>query len=127
MIRINTYEDIENQRKGNKLSETFLNELERYFKDIVESLTDDADAWRTYDLKAEGPIWILEPDTDNPENLPDLGSLYEAPIEFTSVVKLTREEYFRTILVLDNEYCLVVFSEIGGFPKLDELLQNYLA
>ena len=126
MIRINTYEDIEKLRQRKELSEELLDELEQYFKEVVESLTDDNKAWKAHDLSAEGPFWILEPGVDDPENLTNFGSLLEAPIEFTSLVRLTDTDYFRAVLVLDNEYCLVVFSEVGRFGELDNHLTQYL-
>lgn len=133
MITIRTIGDIRRLREESLLQEEFIAELERDFKEITGSLTGREDAWETHDLEEDGPILMLQPGVDDPGDLGEYGltrecgSLYEAPIEFTSLVRLSAMELFRTVLVLNNSFCLVIYSEAGKFgPELDDLLREHL-
>ena len=133
MLEIKTIEDILRNRTEKLLPIALATELERYFRELAESLTGRQDTWETHDLKEDGPILVMQPGVDDPKDLGaygmtrEFGGLYEAPIEFTSMVKLDGMELFKTILVLNNSFCLAIYSEVSKFgPKFDEHLRGYL-
>ena len=133
MLKIKTIEDIRRIRTEKLLPEALAAELERYFKELCESLSGEEDAWSTCDLEEDGPILVMQPGVDDPRNMglygltQECGGLYDAPIEFTSMVKLDGMELFKTILVLNNSFCLAIYSEVGKFgPEFDKHLRGYL-
>lgn len=108
-------------------------EIEHYFKDLSESLTGEKDGWQTCNLGLEGPILVFEPGTDDHSKLGDYGLAWEChgdfwlPIEFTSLIKLQSMELFKTLIVLDNSFCLTIYSQVGQFGQaFDDFLSEHL-
>jgi len=134
VLKIRTIGDIERIRREGQLPAAVIDELERHFKELTWGLTGEEDAWETYDLATDGPILVLQPGIDDPCDLGvygmtrEVGGLFGTPIEFTDTVKVGDTEFFRIVLVLDNSFCLSIFSEAGRFgPELDEHLREHLA
>lgn len=134
MLTIKTMADIHSICEKGQLPKVFVNELEQYFKDLAEHLTGEKEAWETFNLQMDGPILILQPGMDDPGDLgayglnKDNGGLYEAPIEFTDLIELGGISLFKTVLLLDNEYCLTIFCEVGKFGReFDDYLLEHMA
>lgn len=74
-----------------KLHPILTDELERYFRETVELLAGDKEAWIDYDLTEDGPFLVLQPEIDNLYNLGDYGltqeygGLLSATPEFASM------------------------------------------
>ncbi len=134
MLTIKTIEDIHRIRVKGQLPEVFVAELEQYFKDLAEHLTGEKDTWPTFNLQLDCPILALQPGVDDPGNLgaygmtKDYDGIYGAPIEFTDLLDLEGISLFKTVLVLDNDYCLTIFSEVGRFGReFDDYLLEHMA
>jgi len=129
MLKIKTIKDIKRIRKQELLPLVLVEELERYFKEICHSITGDDEVWKTCSIAKHGPILILEQGKDDPNNITEhsIGSIFDAPIEFTNKITLDGMELFQTVLVLNNSFCLVIYIEKAKFGnELDEYLSQYL-
>ena len=133
MLTIKTIQDIRRIQNERLLPEEMFLEIEQYFKDLVESLTGEPDGWQTYNLELDGPILVLEPGADDLSKFANHGLTWESngapwlPIEFTSIVKLQGMELFKTLIVLDNSFCLTIYSQVGQFGQaFDDFLVEHL-
>jgi hypothetical protein len=132
LLCIRTKEEIRRVREGRLLPVAFCEELETYFKEVVENLTGDAEAWATYDLSGDGPLFVLQPGVDNPADLgaaglpKEFGGLFGAPIEHACLLKLGDLQVFRVLVVANNEYAIEIYAQVGGFgEKLDRHLRRH--
>lgn len=132
MLTIKTLRDIHRIRKENLLPQAVMDEIEQYFRDLTENLTGEEDAYLTYNLEMDGPILVLQANIDDPYDLPcygmtkEYGGLFSVPIEFTSRVKIGNTDWFKTYILLDNDFCLILYSEVGRFgEEFDQYLSDY--
>lgn len=133
MLTIKTIQDILWIKNERLLPEEMFLEIEQYFKDLTESLTGEPDGWQTYNLELDGPILVLEPGADDLSKLANHGLTWECngapwlPIEFTSLIKLQSMELFKTLIDLDNSFCLTIYSQVGQFGQaFDDFLAEHL-
>ena len=133
MLIINTNTDIKKIKQKSLLHNALIQELEQYFKEITESLTGDAKAWKTYNIEEDGSIIVLQPEIDDPSNIEEFGfskengGLFEAPIEFVILISLEEIEFYKTTIVINNSCCIVIFSEKGKFQEdFDQFLEEYI-
>lgn len=133
MLTIRTIEDVRRIRDEHLISEQIVAEIEQFFKMLSESLTGEPDGWKTYDITPDGPILVMQPGIDDPNVMNVYGmtaqnhGLFGSMIEFTSKIRLDGVELFKTVLVLDNSFCLVIYSEVGKFgEEFDQYLTEYL-
>ncbi len=123
MIKIKTISDLERIRADNQIPEAIVIEIERYFKELCYGLTGEEDAWMINNLESDGPILVLEPGVDNPSDLKaygmtaECGGIFAVPVEFTEKVVLDNLELFKTLILLDNSFCLTIFSQAGNTAR----------
>jgi hypothetical protein len=124
MIVINTMEDIREVKESNKLPISLLEELERYFKDIVRNLTG-GDDFESYNLQEYGSIFVAE-SGDNPRNVEGI-ELFDAPIEFVTLIEIGGIEYYKIVIVCNNESAIVVFCTAYSFGKeFESYIQDFV-
>lgn len=133
MLKIRTIRDIRKIRAESLIQEEIVVEIERYYKELCFGLTGEEDAWMIYDLESEGPILVLEPRVDDPHNIKAYGmtkkkgGIFGVPVEFTEKVVLDCLELFKTLIVLDNSFCLTIYSQVGQFGQaFDDFLSEHL-
>lgn len=137
MIIIKTHTDIVEVRNKRQLPETYIDELEQYFKELSESMTGEEDAWRIHNLEEDGPIIVIEKGDD----IQDLqiygiemetGGLMGTWPEFCNSVTLYEGEQgtielWKLFLLLTNDFMLVFYIEKGIFgPKFDAWASEYI-
>jgi hypothetical protein len=117
MIVINTMKDINILKELNKLSEPLINELERYFKDIVTNLTGK-EIWGKYNIEHYGSICVME-DTDNIKTLINP--------KFVTIIEIDGIEYYKIVISKDDDSSIVVFSAVNSFgAEFDQYINQFV-
>lgn len=131
MLIINTMKDIQKIQKERLLPQVLVEELEKYFKELVENITGKNN-WNTYSLEHDGSIIVLD-NTDNPHDLKEIGfhkvhgGIFSSYPEFANIIELEGESYYKIIIVCNNSYALVVYSRVGQFgEEFEHWIQEYL-
>lgn len=132
MLKIENMRDVNEVRKKGLLQDAYIEEVERYFKELCESLTGQEDAWKNHSMEQSGSILILQNPVDI-EQLEDYGiegwGTDEAAVfpEFCTIVRLENEgvsfRLIKVFVLLNNECMLVMYIEEG---LLDEGVEKWL-
>lgn len=131
MIRIRTISDIEEIRKNKILPSDYICEIEDYFKILVSNLTGKK-CFDKYSFEHDGDIIVLTTDDDIYDlPLPGLskeyGGLYSAIIESCNKKKIRNRWIYQFLMLCNNDYVLVFYSEAGQFGKqFDQWIEEYI-
>lgn len=132
MLKVNTLEDIRRIGSENLLPKPYVEELERYFKEVVESITGEK-IWSTYNIEGEGSILILQKDDDIYDYKElgltrEYGGIFGATPEFADIIEIEGMKLFRIVVVCDNSCAVVIFAEAGQLgEEFDEWIMEYLS
>lgn len=108
----------------NKLGESILSELKRYFIELVTEIMDESD-YLNYSLDEIGKIAVLE-ETDDINNLPaiflteDSSTLLDSLPEFVDEIELDDGTWHRCIIILGDCYGVVLY--VPELPNKDRLM-----
>jgi nitrate reductase NapAB chaperone NapD len=124
-------QDIRKIKLEQQLPQVLVEELEKYFKELVENLTGKKN-WNIYSIEHDGSIVVLE-NTDNPHDLDEIGfskahgGIFSSYPEFANTIELEGESYYKIIIVCNNSYALVVYSKVGQFgEEFEHWIQEYI-
>lgn len=127
MITIYTFDEI---GEINTISETFKEEIRRYFREIAEGIVEEE--WKSYNLEEVGPILVVEKE-DTIDVLDEYGLMQGSktiPIslpEFALKEKIDGNDMLKIIWVCNNSFGLSVYYPIGKFGKeFDEYILEFV-
>lgn len=117
MKEIKTLADLGRVKKDDNLSGEYLGYIEEYFHLLVESLSDGIPP-EDFSLEKHGYIVILEAG-DDLRDLEEIGlnpaarGLLGSHPEFIERYECGGFAYYRIGILYDNEYMMILFSEVG--------------
>ncbi len=128
MKTIIVQQDLEDIKKESSLNSLYFQQIEIFYKLLVESLRAEVPA-EDFSLKDSGYIVILEAGDDvrdlssvglNPEDEGLLGSIPEYVEKYSA----GQVDYYKIVILYDNEYIMTFFSQVGIH---DDEVEDWLA
>lgn len=124
MQRVKTLRDLRKLQADSNFPQSFLDYLETYFFELAEALGNGESA-ETFSLEQHGYFLILEPrDNLAAPNILNLkvedGKILGTYPEYVEREDLTDCSLYKIGILYDNDYMMMVFSQVGQFEPAIE-------